>query len=55
MSLRYLSDLHFGKEGTFFHVITNTLEKGKNNDIVVMLQDYLPRYLKPYFHTLRIQ
>ena len=51
-SERYMSDAHFSKDGTFFHII-------KNNDpdhvVEILTQDYFVTSLKPYMHELRIK
>ena len=47
-SERYLSNLHFYKEGTFYHRIKNADKGGKN--AVILVQEYFPKWLKPYVH-----
>ena len=51
-SERYMSDAHFSKYGTFFHII-------KNNDpdrvIEIVTQDFFVTSMKPYMHELRIK
>lgn len=51
-SERYISDLHFYKEGTFNHRLLNTNKEEKA--IKVTTQDYFPKYLRPYLHQLRV-
>jgi hypothetical protein len=51
-SERYLSNLHFYKEGTFNHRIMNTDRGGRR--AVVEIQEYFPKWLKPYVHQLKV-
>jgi hypothetical protein len=50
-SERYLSNLHFYKEGTFNHRIRNF---DKENKAVIQIQEYFPKWLKPYAHEIKI-
>lgn len=49
-SARYLSDLHFSKEGVFHHSLTNSLQA----EAEVFVQDFFEDSLKPYMHELRV-
>ena len=49
---RYISDMSFSKEATFFHVLKNTHPK---EALEVITQDYLIGSLKPYMHELTIR
>jgi len=51
-SERYLSNLHFYKEGTFNHRIMNSDKAGRK--AVVQIQEYFPKWLKPYVHQLKV-
>lgn len=51
-SERYLSDLHFYKEGTFIHRLTNPSKEGET--VTALVQEYFPKFLKPYLHELKI-
>jgi Gpi16 subunit, GPI transamidase component len=51
-SERYISDLHFYKEGTFNHRIMNSNKQSV--PIKVTTQDFFPKYLRPYLHQLKI-
>ena len=50
-SERYISDLHFAKEGTFYHKIKNNLE---SNSVSLVIQEYFPKFLRPFIHTLKV-
>ena len=44
--------MHFYKEGSFNHRLINADKSGRN--VKVELQEYLPRWLRPYVHQLRV-
>lgn len=50
-SERYLSNLHFYKEGTFNHRIMNNDKAGRT--ALVQIQEFFPKWLKPYVHQLK--
>jgi hypothetical protein len=47
-SERWVSDMHFYKEGTLNHRLVNAQKDGK--EIKAEIQEYLPRWLRPYVH-----
>ena len=49
-SERWMSDMHFYKEGTFNHRIMNADKLGRA--VTVEVQEHLPRWLRPYIHEL---
>jgi hypothetical protein len=50
-SERYIADLHFYKEGTFYHRLANTNSRDK---LTVKLQEYFPSFIRPFLHELKI-
>ena len=51
-SERYVSDAHFSKDGTFFHILKNS---DPEHVIEIYTQDYFVASLKPYMHELYIK
>ncbi|CDW82854.1 gpi transamidase component gpi16 [Stylonychia lemnae] len=49
-SERYVSDLHFAKEGTLFHKIKNNMNTDQAD---LVIQEYLPNFLRPFIHTAK--
>ncbi len=51
-SERWVSDLHFAKEGRLYHRLINT---GGAADVKVKVQEYLPRWMRPWISELRVE
>ena len=51
-SERYVSDAHFSKDGTFFHIIKNS---DPEHVVEIVTQDYFTTSIKPYLHELYIK
>jgi len=49
---RYLSDMHYGKDGTFFHHLRNT--NPEKHTLVLYLQDFFIHSVRPFIHELTI-
>jgi len=52
-SERYTSDIYFRKEGLFIHKLRNQDEKERAIS-EILLQEYLPRNIRPVWHTLKL-
>eukprot|EP00347_Sterkiella_histriomuscorum_P003512 403364016 len=50
-SERYVADLHFAKEGTLYHKLSN---HNLTHDFEVEIQEAFPNFLRPFIHSLRI-
>jgi hypothetical protein len=50
-SERYMSDAHFSKDATFFHILRNS---DPTNSLEVYTQDFFIDSLRPYMHELII-
>jgi hypothetical protein len=46
-----MSDTHFSKEATFFHILRNS----GTTQLEVLTQDFFIDSLKPYMHELKIE
>lgn len=47
---RFISDLSFSKDATFYHNLFNS----RNEPIEVLTQEYFVESLKPYMHELKV-
>ena len=51
-SERYLSDLQFAKDASFYHVLKNS---HPNQSLEVVTQDYFRDSMRPYLHQLTVR